>query len=146
MGLVSNKAFNGDIKSNPYNFQHFHLNYICILKDKQMVPTKPYTPNYEKYAYARNFNSIFEDGGNLMWGKFPNITYNDYSGGYALYCFDLTPDRAATESHISPISQGNLSIDLRFSRPLTDIINVICYLEYENELDISSERVVNTDY
>ncbi|XP_067134589.1 uncharacterized protein F54H12.2-like, partial [Centruroides vittatus] len=63
IGLVSNSAFNGNVKYNPFNFKNYNLNYICLLKDNQMVPPQPYTPDYVNDVYGRNFISLFEDIG-----------------------------------------------------------------------------------
>ena len=38
LGLVDNRAFNGDISLNPYNFQHCNLNYLAVHLDGQQVP------------------------------------------------------------------------------------------------------------
>ena len=36
LGLVDNRAFNGDISLNPYNFQHCNLNYLAVHMDGQV--------------------------------------------------------------------------------------------------------------
>ena len=46
MGLVSNETYNGKINKNPFNFQHFNLNYLCILKGGVMLPSRPLTPDF----------------------------------------------------------------------------------------------------
>jgi len=35
IGLVTNRAFNGDAESNPFNFQHFNLSEIALCLDGQ---------------------------------------------------------------------------------------------------------------
>lgn len=32
-GFVNNKAYNGDLTLNPFNFQHFNLNYLTLFID-----------------------------------------------------------------------------------------------------------------
>ncbi|XP_023209914.1 uncharacterized protein F54H12.2-like [Centruroides sculpturatus] len=101
ISLVSNLAFNGNIKYNPFNLKNYNLNYICLLKDNQMIPSKPYTPDHTNNIYTRNFISLFEDIGCINHHKYTNISYQDYKDSHTLYCFDLTPDRSASESHMS---------------------------------------------
>jgi hypothetical protein len=43
--------------------------------------------------------------------------------------FDLTPDRAASEGHISLPDQGNIRLELRFDKPLPDVVTCLLYLE-----------------
>ncbi|XP_067118685.1 uncharacterized protein F54H12.2-like [Centruroides vittatus] len=146
LGLVSNSAFNGNVKRNPFNFKNYNLNYICLSKDNQMVPAKPYCPDYSNKIYARNFISLFEDTGCIHHHRSTNISYDEYKDGYALYCFDLTPDKSGSEGHISVNQLGNIAIELKFSKAIQETVNVICLLEYNNTLEIDHSRTVFTDY
>ncbi|XP_067122532.1 uncharacterized protein F54H12.2-like [Centruroides vittatus] len=146
IGLVSNTAFNGNVKYNPFNFKNYNLNYICLLKDNQMFPPQPYSPNYGGDAYGRNFISLFEDIGCINHHKYTNISYKEYKDGYTLYSFDLTQDRAASESHKSINQIGNISIEFKFATALLETVNVICLLEYNNTLEIDASRTVFVDY
>ena len=56
--------------------------------------------------------------------------------------FDLTPDRAASEGHISLPDQGNIRLELRFDRPLPEAITCLVYLEY-NCVRIDQLRTVS---
>ncbi|XP_031781353.1 uncharacterized protein F54H12.2-like [Nasonia vitripennis] len=38
LGFVKNKAFNGNRKLNPFNFQHFNINFISLYVDSVQVP------------------------------------------------------------------------------------------------------------
>ena len=33
IGFVNNKAFNGDRALNPFNFEHFNINFLCLYVD-----------------------------------------------------------------------------------------------------------------
>ena len=50
LGLVDNRAFNGDISLNPYNFQHCNLNYLAVHLDGQQVPWAPLQPSFSGHA------------------------------------------------------------------------------------------------
>ena len=58
--------------------------------------------------------------------------------------FDLTPDRAAFEGHISLPDQGNIRLELLFDRPLPEVITCLLYLEYDNCVRIDQLRTVST--
>ncbi|XP_067129573.1 uncharacterized protein F54H12.2-like [Centruroides vittatus] len=146
IGLVPNTSFNRNVKYNPFNFKNYNLNYICLLKDNQMLPSKPFVPDFEANLYARNFLTLFEDIGCINHHKYTNISYKDYKDGYTLYSFDLTPDRSASESHKSVNQIGNISIEVKFKTALLETVNVICLLEYNNTLEIDHSRSVFLDY
>ena len=46
IGFVDNKAYNGDFKLNPYNFQNFDINFLYLYVDGVQVPSKPLEPNF----------------------------------------------------------------------------------------------------
>ncbi|XP_023214337.1 uncharacterized protein F54H12.2-like [Centruroides sculpturatus] len=140
LGLVSNSAFNGNVKRNPFNFKNYDLNYICLSKDNQMIPSKPYTPDYTNSIYAKNIISLFEDTRCIHHQKSINISYDEYRDSYTLYCFDLTPDKSGSESHVSVNELGNISVELKFSKAIPETINVN---EYRYVVEITSERSEN---
>jgi len=47
IGLVNNRAYNGDRQRNPFNFQHFYLNEIAVYLDgQQQHVVRPVQPDY----------------------------------------------------------------------------------------------------
>ena len=60
VGLVSNTAFNGSRRQNPFNFQHCNLSEIAIyLNGQQQHVLKPIQPNYDGNLFIRAYNSLF---------------------------------------------------------------------------------------
>ncbi|XP_067135114.1 uncharacterized protein F54H12.2-like [Centruroides vittatus] len=146
IGLVRNNAFNGQIDLNPFNFENFDLNYISVIKDSILIPPNLYCPDFDAKSYARSYTTLFKEIGGIPYGKFANISYSDYAQGYMFYVFDLTPDRVAFENHTSVLTHGNVSFDLKFKRPLPETVNVICFLEYRNTIEIDRSRNIYVDY
>jgi hypothetical protein len=60
--------------------------------------------------------------------------------------YDLTPDMAASEGHISSPVNGNIRIELKFAKPLPDAVTCFLYLEYENSVRVDLARTVSTDF
>jgi hypothetical protein len=60
--------------------------------------------------------------------------------------FDLTPDRAASEGHISLPKQGNIRLELKFDKSLPEVVTCILYLEYDNCVRIDHLRTVSVDF
>jgi len=99
IGLVSNRAFNGHLTSNPFNFQHFGLNEIALyLTDNSSTP-RPIQPN-EMEQYIRAYDSLFAGTGRQCRDEGLFISREDYCNGYALYAFDLTAD-VGEDDHFS---------------------------------------------
>jgi hypothetical protein len=146
LGFVSNAAYNGSINKNPFKFHHYNLNYLCILNGAQMIPSKPYQPNFEKNLYGRSYLSLFTDLNRYHNSPNVNITFDEYKGGYTLYAVDLTPDMASNESHISINKSGNIAIDIKFGSALPETVTLLVYAEYRNVIEIDKSRGVTSDY
>jgi hypothetical protein len=66
----------------------------------------------------------------------------DYTNGYTLYVFDLTPD-AADSSNASLLQEGNLSLEIKLSTTLSDPTTIVAYIEYDSIIEIDQYRNVH---
>jgi len=93
IGLMDNRAYNGYLTRNPFNFEHFNLNEIALYLDgQQQHAVRPIQPNYEQGHYIRAYSSLFAGTGKLCKDEGLFISRDDFANGYTLYAFDLTPD------------------------------------------------------
>ncbi|KAK3908157.1 hypothetical protein KUF71_018670 [Frankliniella fusca] len=146
IGFVDNHAYNGDYARNPYNFQHFNLNYLQLHVDGQAVPSHPLTPDFSKDLYMECYNTLFSGTG-IHWKDEGNgISWSDYPKGNTLFVFDLSPDLSASEPHWNLQRQGTMCLDLRFAAPLPQPINCVVYAEFQNLIEIDKDRNVIVDY
>ena len=94
IGFVSNKAFNGDKKENPFNFQHFDLTYLALTVDGIQVPSKPIQPEYPT-TYS---DAFYISGTGIHYLNEGNsISREAYANEYCLFAFDVTPDLSANQ-------------------------------------------------
>ncbi|KAK3929503.1 hypothetical protein KUF71_003510 [Frankliniella fusca] len=140
IGFVDNRAFNGDYTRNPFNFQHFNLNYIQRHVDGDPVPAQPLTPDFSNDLYMECYNTLFsgtDEGNNISWSAYPK--------GSTLFAFDLSPGWFAHPPHWNLQRQVTLRLDLRFAAPLAQPINCIIYAEFQNltEFDKNRNVIVN---
>ena len=147
VGFVENKAFNGDIKMNPFNFKNLKINFLCLYIDGVQVPSKPLQPNFAKGMYVDSYHSLFSGCGIYFLNEGNAISRSDYPDGHCLFAFDLTPDSSANDlTHWNLLKHGNVRLDVRFAESLTTTINCIVYAEYENILEIDASRQVIVDF
>lgn len=145
--LVDNKSANGDYKSNPFNFHHFNLNYLCLYVDGHQVPSKILQPDYSNSLFSEAYNTLFTGTGVHFSNHTHTLTRADFIGGYALYCYDLTQDLSAhLPSHWNLVRHGSIRVDLGFSGALEAPVNLIMYGEFENVIEIDKRRNVSLDY
>ncbi|GFY21086.1 uncharacterized protein TNCV_3991301 [Trichonephila clavipes] len=142
LGLISNSAFNGDMKKNHFNFKHYNLNHISLSENDIQIPTTAYTPDYAKDLYARNYLSLFTD---LAQHK-TNVSYDDYKENTCLHVFDLTQDKSASEPFGNVTQNGDISIHLKFDAELLETTTLIAYMEMPSFIEIDKSRNVFIDY
>ena len=61
-----------------------------------------------------SYNTLFEGSGLRHSNVGFQLTHDMSIAGYFMLLFDLTPDSAASEGHISLPDHGNISLELRF--------------------------------
>ena len=88
----------------------------------------------------------FSGTGKMYYNTGNDISREEFSKGYALYAFDLTPDMCGSSPHFNRVQRGNLSLELQFSAPLPVAVSLVCYGEFENLIQIDSSREVIYDY
>ncbi|XP_057335056.1 uncharacterized protein F54H12.2-like [Microplitis mediator] len=148
IGFVDNKAFNGDRTMNPFNFQHFGINYLSLYVDGRQVPSKPLQPDFSNSKlYVDAYHTLFSSTGIHFLNEGNTIDRFDYPNGFCLYTFDLTPDLSAnSNSHWNLIHHGTVRIEVRFDKGLESTVNCIVYAEYESVLEIDASRQVTIDF
>ena len=135
LGLVDNRAFNGDISLNPYNFQHCNLNYLAVHLDGQQ------STSFSGLSYIRAFYTQFTGGDGISSDTGNTIGREQFVNGHALYCFDLTPDLSSScGHHFSVTKSGNLRLELAFEVELSITGNVLVYSEFDNVIEIYKDR------
>lgn len=148
IGFVDNKAFNGDHKLNPFNFQNYGINYLSLYADGLQIPSKPIQPDFTKSnMYVDGYHTLFSGTGIHFLNEGNSISRSSYPYGYCLFAFDLTPDLSAnSSSHWNLVRHGSIRIEVRFEEALASTINCIVYAEYDNVLEIDSSRQVIVDF
>lgn len=149
VGFVDNRAFNGDKKLNPFNFKNFGINFFSLYVDGMQIPSRPLQPSFSRNEplYVEAYHTLFSGTGIHFLNEGNSISRDDYSKGYCLFAFDLTPDLSANcAGHWNLVKHGSLRLEVRFENALPVTINCIVYAEFDNVLEIDSSRQVIVDF
>ena len=149
IACVDADSYNGVLNKSPFNFQHKNLNFLNLTLDGQSVPsTKALTPKFTQtngQACTQAYQTLFT-GLNKMYNDTGNfISLEEFSQGYTIYCFDLSPDLNVGD-HMNLLRKGNLRLEMRFQNALTQTIMVLMYAEFQNILEIDRSRNIIFDY
>jgi len=98
VGFVDNKAFNGDRKLNPFNLKKYDINFFSLYADGMQIPNRPLQPNFSRDKSKKEcapvgaYHTLFSETGIHFLNEGNSISRDDYSRGFSLFAFDLTPD------------------------------------------------------
>jgi len=145
LGCIDNRAFNGDLERNPFNFQHFLLRQLAVYLEGQQLGIKPIALDYERGQYVTPYMSLFNGTGKDNQDEGNDIDRQEYAAGCALYAFDLSPDLTDSES-FSLSRQGTVRVDMTFGEALTNTVTVVVYAEFENIIEIDRNRNIVFDF
>ena len=147
-GLVDARGFSGDYAKNPYNFQNYKVTTVTLTVNGEELPFKQLTLNYKdnKENFIQAYNTLFSGTGKMNYNTGLDISRKDYPKGYTLYAFDLTPDMCGSSPYFNTVQRGSLTVDITFAEPPgAAAIAMVCYGDFENVIQIDSERNVIYD-
>jgi hypothetical protein len=144
--MIKNTDFNGSVDTNPYKFK-YDIREFSLYVNGSRVPSEGLSldMDHEKTS-VMGYRTLFEGSGIHHSNAGLQITHDMYINSFYMLLFDLTPDHAASEAHTSLPENGNIRIELQFSRSLPDSITCLLYLEYHSTVLINFSRKFTTDF
>ena len=146
IAMVENDAFNGNIKKNPFHFEHFGLNKIALYRDGVCIPGRPFTPDFDDGKYLRSYLNTIRTMNYYNTDDTNGLTPNMFANGYTIYAYDLTPEKDITAAYNQGITSKNLRLELFFKKTLSTTINVLLFASYNSAVEITQLRDVIPHY
>ena len=146
IAMVKNEAFNGNIKMNPFNFQHFKLNKIALYREGVSIPGRPFTPDFENGNYIRSYLHTMRTLGYYHTDDTNGLTPKMFGAGYTIYAYDLTPEKDISGNYNHNITSKNLRLELFFKDPLPETINVLLFASYNSAIEVTQLRDIIPHY
>lgn len=144
--MVKSTSYNGSITENPFYFRHFYLNYFAFKVNSEVIPPGGLNPDFEATPYKnptimREYRRLFDHTG-IGFGNLSNdITPEYFRKGMTFFPHDFTPDRClGYHNHLK--KTGNIDLELRFAKPLTDGITVLALGSFDDFIEIDATRNV----
>jgi len=142
--MVKSAAFAGSYKTNPFKFDHFGMTSGAIRVNGEQVPCEPYTPDWDKQLYTREYRDLFDNIG-ISHNDMGNvITPQLFAGGNFMMAFDLTPDRC-NGRHYHPRQSGMIALEITLKEALKQSINVLAFATYDAIVSLDKHNRVTTD-
>ncbi len=123
------------VQAKSFRLQNFGVFFIGLTVNGEERPFKPIQLSHAAVnsRYIKAYSTLFSGLGKMNYDCGNNISR-------------LTSDMCGASSHFNTVQQGNLALDLKFSVTPAAAVSLVCYGEFENMIQIDSERNVVYDY
>ena len=149
VALVDNAAFLGDLKRDPFKFEHFNTTFLCFYINGVQVPSIPFKPDFSNNLYVREYLEFLRAADQLTEIPPTTITRPKYNSNNIIFGVNFTPDNTLgyiEHGRVNEERTGVLRLEIRFSEDLSRAITVLLYCEYDNNIYINADRNAFTDY
>jgi hypothetical protein len=140
IGMMDTRAFNGAIRQNYFNFQHFSMESISLRVNSQAIPSVPITTDFNNAEAIRAYRHFFDNIGVDITNSPSLVKYGDFLAGTTLIPFDLTPDKCATE-HNHKKQTGMIEVDIRFRGALANCVTLFAFCVFNDKFLITGPRI-----
>lgn len=137
--MVETDAFVGNVKQNPFYFQHMNLSELGFFINNRSLPGAPVKMSFGDSAYQSDFIEMYQNL--LEMHKNINITYEEFYRGYTIFVFDLSTTK--TPGMVSNVMMGQTKLEMRFDKPLANSTTVIIYGKTQCCVSIDQARNVS---
>ena len=141
-GLVSAEAFNGDYKKNPFRFQHYDVTDVAVVVNGETVPGRPLKLSFDtskQRDFISGYLALFEGTGRSGSDFGNGITPKEYASGHTLFVYNLDPEFKRGK-YLNLVKRANVRLELRFSKPLPETVNVVVYAEHPSLFEVDRAR------
>ncbi|KAK3107428.1 hypothetical protein FSP39_014345 [Pinctada imbricata] len=143
VGFVDSQAVAGSYEKNPFNFQHFDLNRICLYVDNIPVGGNALRLNFDANSGVTSipaYTNMFETMGKWNADLGNQLHRNDVSQGYALFCFEIEPQFHGSKDYLTLLKQGNTRLEAQFSKALPNTTTCVVYSTFPALFSITGAR------
>ena len=140
LAMTTNSSFLGAKRENPFHFRKFDLDSITVLRNGYPIAGTPLQTDNDKKLYLNSLEALaFSSHGH-------GISIDDFPDHYVLV-FDLTSTQQASHDYLYPeLTNGSISIDLRFSKDIPDSLELFFLGERSSTIYINSARKIRKNF
>ena len=91
IGFVDHSAYSGNLKKNPFAFENFNINGLCLRINGNSHPSKPYQVDFGEGKYSMLYDDMIRNIGIGHQNESVGISLETYVKHKLLWVFDLTP-------------------------------------------------------
>lgn len=140
MVMVSDANMAGGYNINPFNFQHFGVNYICMQANGDQIPRIALQADFANADYIRAYFGVIEALGYDVGPNCWDLTPAEWANGYTIWAFKLSPGPIGTVK--SPSRVGSARLEIKFAAATAQNITYILLSQQPAEVQIDKYKNV----
>ena len=140
VGLVRDDAVAGSFILNPFNFENYDVNSICLKVNGDQVPRVALEPNFTSGDYLREYMYTLESLGYDLGDHMIDISPAEWSNGFTIYVFKVTP--GPTGSVRTASRTGYINLDIKFGTATPRNLSAILLGSRPSAIEIDKYRQV----
>lgn len=137
--MTSNSSYIGSYDKNPFNFQHFGINYLAVTVNNIPIPIRGLNVDFANNQYLIPYYLLLKSLGVNSENDGALISREEYSKGNVIFAFDINQQHVADSSMLLETS-GSVRIELKFSKPLGEAVTLLVYSESQGVLTLDKFR------
>ena len=138
LGMVSDADMSGGYQRNPFNFQHFGANYLCMQANGEQIPRLAYQPDFANRDYIRSYFGVLEALGFDIGPNCWDLTPEEWANGYSLFSFKITHGPIGTVC--TPPRVGSIRLEIKFGRATQGNITIVLLSQNSAEIQIDKYK------
>ncbi len=142
IGFIHTDQLAGEYTLNPFCFRHLDISEMTLKVGSRAIPySTPLRFDFDTNDYIDGYLGLFKN----IRESSNDISYEEYKEGNTIFAFDLTPDLCSGE-HVNIPQDGSLDMTVIFKNLVAQSITAMFYLEFDNIIEIGSNRQISYDY
>ena len=141
VGMISEEAYHGDYRKNPFYFQTFNISQIAVRLGNNSVPTKPLQLNFKDSDYLLGLISLYRVANRSVRDFDIGIDRDNYRQGLSLFGFNIDPGSHESSGLIGKPKYDLLQLVINFSKGLEEGVMIILYASFPDEVEVDNARV-----
>lgn len=137
--MVASNGFVGDYTKNPYIFKHFDISYISLSVNNVPIPIKGLNLDFSTNTYLIPYYLLYCSMGISGHDQGLLIDRETFGSQHTFFAFDICHE-AGSDSTLTLDKTGSVRVELQFSKPLPEAVNLLVYSENQKVLEIDAFR------
>lgn len=136
--FVTNAAFSGDYKKNPFELQHFNISGLSLYRNGVLISMQALTANFKENHFAQMYSAYLEGTGCGFNEQPAPISKSDFKSGYTIFPFNLSPTPLSSECDcVESMEDGTLKLILQFAEQTPETITMLILQQFDSQIQIN---------